>query len=140
MTETPDEETKRQYLDNAINAANALRLELGRKVPGPLTVAPDVALLGGVVSVHMAHTQAEHLTHIVHEYNPPGIAEIVLPMKWGENFKFEGGNYIDDGKIVHHVPECKWGTVIDGKDLFSAIAECRIHAMECVKFRSGTDE
>ena len=70
MTEIPDEETKRQYMDDAIKAANSLRMELGRKVPGPLTVAPHVALLGGVVSVHMAHTQASHLAHIVHEHKP----------------------------------------------------------------------
>lgn len=70
MTEIPDEETKRQYMDDAIRAANALRLELGRKVPGPLTVTPHVALKGGVVSVHMAHTQADHLADIVRQHRP----------------------------------------------------------------------
>lgn len=70
MTEIPDEETKLQYMDDAIRAANELRVELGRKVPGPLTVAPHVALKGGVVSVHMAHTQAEHLADIVRKYRP----------------------------------------------------------------------
>lgn len=70
MTNIPDDVLKSEYMDDAIRAANALRLELGRKVPGPLTVAPHVALKGGVVSVHMAHTQASHLAHIVHEYKP----------------------------------------------------------------------
>lgn len=79
MTEIPDEETKHQYMDDAIRAANALRVELGRKIPGPLTVSPHVALLGGVVSVHMARTQADHLAHIVQWYNPsnPQVSEEV---------------------------------------------------------------
>lgn len=74
-----DPETMRRYLDDAIRAANALRVELGRKIPGPLTVSPHVALLGGVVSVHMAHTQADHLAHIVQWYNPsnPQVSEEV---------------------------------------------------------------
>lgn len=33
-------------------------------------MSPHVALLGGVVSVHMAHTQADHLARIVHEHKP----------------------------------------------------------------------
>ncbi len=50
---------------SAIGAANALRVELGRALPGPLTVAPHAGLLGGVVSIHVADTQAAHLADLV---------------------------------------------------------------------------
>jgi hypothetical protein len=50
---------------SAIRAANALRVELERALPGPLTVAPFTALLGGVVSIHVSDTQAERLADLV---------------------------------------------------------------------------
>lgn len=85
---------------------------------------------------------------LIAQQGPGGEFEIIeslsskppLPMDWGKNFKFEGGNYIDDGKIEHYIHDgppgayrskCPWNTTIDGKDLFQVIEECQKHAEEC---------
>lgn len=64
-TTATDPAMRDEAMRSAIRAANGLRVELGRALPGPLTVAPHVALLGGVVSIHVADTQAGRLADLV---------------------------------------------------------------------------
>lgn len=64
-------EQTESYLKSAISAANGLRVELSRKLLGPLTVSPHAGLLGGVVAVYVSDDQARKLADMVRAVGRP---------------------------------------------------------------------
>lgn len=66
----------KDYMRQAIVAANALRVELGRRLVGSFTVAPHAGLNGGAVSIHLGDMQALQLAEMVKQNKSPCPARV----------------------------------------------------------------